>query len=189
MPSVVADLRGVCPHRPLTFGEGLRVAELQANRLLEALEVREPAVPDSVVTDLPRVTVERVGRIPVSGSVRWSQGLWVISVNRNEPATRQRFSLAHELKHVIDAPLGELLYPEWRGLSTDDRAEQVADHFAACLLMPKAWVRREYFTHGVTSLPRLAAQFEVSQAAMRYRLESLGLVQSIVRCGARKAAA
>lgn len=188
MPSVVAELRAVCPHRPLTLGEGLRVAELQANRLLKAADVREPAVPEAVVTDLPRVTVERIARIPVSGSVRWSKGLWVIALNRLEPAVRQRFSLAHELKHVLDAPFGELLYPSWRGLSADERAEQVANHFAACLLMPKAWVRRAYFNDGVTSLPRLAAQFEVSQMAMRYRLESLGLVQSIVRCGAREAA-
>jgi len=188
MPSVIAELRAVCPHRPLTFGEGLRVAELQANRLLEAAEVREPAVPDSVITNLPRVTVERMGRIPVSGSVRWSKGLWVIALNRHEPAVRQRFSLAHEAKHILDAPFGDVLYPGWRGLSAEDRTEQVANHFAACLLMPKAWVRRAYFTHGVTNLPRLAAQFEVSQAAMRYRLESLGVLQSIVRCGLREAA-
>ena len=188
MPSVIADLRAVCPHRPLTFSEGLRVAELQANRLLEAAEIREPAVPDSVVTDLPRVTVERVGRIPVSGSVHWAKGLWVISLNRHEPVARRRFSLFHEAKHVLDAPFGDVLYPSWRGLSGEERAEQVANHFAACLLMPKAWVRRAYFNHGPTSVPRLAAQFEVSQAAMRYRLESLGLVQSIMRCGVREAA-
>ena len=188
MPSVIAELRGLTPHRSLTLVESLRVAELQANRLLEAAGIREPAVPDSVVTDLPRVAVERVGRIPVSGSVHWAKGLWVIALNRHEPAARQRFSLAHELKHVLDAPFGEALYPEWRGLSAHDRAEQVANHFAACLLMPKAWVRRYYFNHGVMSLPRIAARFAVSQPAMRYRLESLGMVRSIVRCGVREAA-
>ncbi len=188
MPSVIAELRGLTPHRSLSLVEGLRVAELQANRLLRAAEVREPAVPDSVVTDLPRVSVERVARIPVSGSVRWSKGLWLIALNRNEPAVRQRFSLAHELKHVLDAPFGETLYPDWRGLSAHQRTEQVANHFAACLLMPKVWVRRLYFDHGVMSLPRIASRFDVSQAAMRYRLESLGMVQGIVRCGVREAA-
>lgn len=188
MPRVVADLRGVCPHRPLTFAEGLRVAELQANRVLEAAEVTQPAVPESVVTSLPRIVVERVAGIPVSGSVRWSKGLWVIALNRLEPPSRQRFSLAHEFKHVLDAPFGDYLYPGWRGLDSGERAEQTANHFAACLLMPKAWVRREYFTRGVTHLPTLAARFEVSQAAMRYRLESLGLIQSALRCGAKEAA-
>ena len=109
-------------------------------------------------------------------------------MNRLEPFVRQRFSLAHEFKHILDAPFGDVLYPGWRGLSGEDRAEHAANHFAACLLMPKAWVRREYFTHGMTSLPKLAAYFEVSQAAMRYRLESLGVVQPAVRCGLREAA-
>lgn len=188
MPSVVAELRSLCPHRPLTFSEGLRVAELQANRLLAAAEVRAPAVPDSVISDLPRITVERIGRIPVSGSVRWSKGLWMISLNRHEPTVRQRFSLAHELKHVLDAPFGEMLYPSWRGLGSDDRAEQVANHFSACLLMPKAWVQRAFFDQGFSSLSRLASIFEVSQAAMRVRVESLGLIQPMVRCGMGEAA-
>lgn len=188
MPSVVADLRAVCPHRPLTFSEGLRVAELQANRLLEATEIREPAVPESIIAQLPRVTVERVAGMPVSGSVRWSKGTWVIALNSFEPLVRRRFSLAHEFCHVLQAPFGDVLYPAWRGLSGDDRAEQVANHFAACLLMPKAWVRREYFTRGVMSVPKLAARFEVSQTAMRIRLESLGLVQPTVRCALRETA-
>ena len=116
------------------------------------------------------------------------KGLWVIALNRNEPTVRQRFSLAHELKHVLDAPFGDVLYPGWWGLNSEDRAEQVANHFAACLLMPKAWVRRAYFNRRLTSLPRIAAYFEVSQAAMRYRLESLGLTQPAARCGTREAA-
>ncbi len=145
-------------------------------------------MPESVIAGLPRVSVERVGRIPVSGSVCWSKGLWVISLNRSEPAVRQRFSLAHELKHVLDAPFGELLYPPWRGLSAEDRAEQVANHFAACLLMPKAWVRGAYFNQGLTDLPRLAGRFAVSQTAMRIRLESLGLAQPQIRCAFAEAA-
>ena len=54
---------------------------------------------------------------------------------------------------------------------------------AACLLMPKAWVRRLYFDHGLTDLRRLAHRFDVSQTAMRVRLESLGMIRQIRRCG------
>ena len=188
MASLVADLRALTPHRALTLGESLRVAELQANRLLSESRVTEPAVPESIIAGLPRVAVERVGRVPVSGSVRWSRGLWMIAINRHEPQVRQRFSLAHELKHVLDAPFGDVLYPEWRGMSSHDRAEQIANHFAACLLMPKAWVRSAFFNQGLTDLRRLAYRFDVSQAAMRIRLESLGLVQPQVRCAFAEAA-
>lgn len=188
MASLVAELRSLTPHRALSLGESMRVAELQANRLLAGSGITQPAVPETIVADLPRVAVERVGRVPVSGSVRWSRGLWMIAINRHEPEVRQRFSLAHELKHVLDAPFGDVLYPEWRGMSEHDRAEHIANHFAACLLMPKAWVRRAFFTQGITDLRRLAYRFDVSQAAMRIRLESLGMAQPQVRCAFAEAA-
>lgn len=188
MRSLVTELRAVCPSRGLTIGEGLRVGELQANRLLAAREITEPAVPDSIVTEFPRVDLVRFSRIPVSGSVHWSRGRWVIVVNRTEPRFRQRFSAAHELKHVLDWPFGEQLYPDWRGLSAAERAEQTADHFAACLLMPKAWVKRTYYDEGVTDLRRLSARFAVSQAAMRVRLTTLGMSEPIARCAGRAAA-
>lgn len=188
MRSVIAGLRAVCPHRPLNLGESIRVAELQAARLLAASEVVAPPVEDSVIAGLPRIEVSRVSRIPVSGSVHWSKGSWVIALDRGEAYVRQRFSLAHEFKHVLDAPFGTTLYPAWRGLSASDRAEQVADHFAACLLMPRAWVKRAYYDEGVTDLGRLAHRFNVSQAAMRVRLSSLGIVDSRTRCGLAEAA-
>lgn len=188
MPSVIAQLRGVCPHRPLNLGEALRVAELQAARLLAAREITAAPVPESAITSLPRIEVARVGRIPVSGSVHWAKGRWLIALDRDEARVRQRFSLAHEFKHVLDSPFGQTLYPPWRGLSGADRAEQVADHFAACLLMPKAWVKRAYFDEGISEVARLAHRFDVSQAAMRVRLSTLGITYSHVRCAFAEAA-
>lgn len=185
---MIAGLRAVCPHRPLNMGESIRVAELQAARLLLSSEVTKPPVGDAVIADLPRIEVSRIGRIPVSGSVHWSKGRWVIALNRGEAYVRQRFSLAHEFKHVLDAPFGTTLYPAWRGLSSENRAEQAADHFAACVLMPKAWVKRAYYDDGITDLGRLAYRFNVSQAAMRVRLGSLGIVNSRSRCGLAEAA-
>lgn len=188
MRSVVAGLRRVCPHRPLNMGESVRVAELQAARLLTTQNVTEPPVEDTVIGALPRIEIVRVNRIPVSGSVHWSKGRWVIALDRGEAYVRQRFSLAHEFKHVLDAPFGATIYPAWRGLSTEDRAEQAADHFAACLLMPKAWVKRAYYNEGITDLARLAHRFHVSQAAMRVRLSSLGILTGRTRCAFAEAA-
>lgn len=189
MPSVIADLRCLTPHRPLTVVEGLRIAELQANRLLSAQGITEPPVPESVIATLPRVQVERAGWMEDSGCVGWSKGRWVIALNRDESPVRQRFSLMHEAKHLLDAPFGDVLYPAWGGMSTKDRSEQVADHFAACLLMPKQWVRSAFFNEGVSEPRRLAARFDVSQPAMRVRLSSLGMLQGTFRCSVARAAA
>jgi hypothetical protein len=188
VPSVIADLRRLTPHRPLTVVEGLRIAELQAHRLLSAQGIAEPPVPESVIASLPRVQVERAGWMQDSGCVGWSKGRWLIVLNRHEPRVRQRFSLAHEAKHLLDAPFGDVLYPAWRGMSAADRTEQVADHFAACLLMPKRWVRSAFFNEGVSDTRQLAARFEVSQPAMRVRLASLGMLEGTIRCAVARAA-
>jgi hypothetical protein len=186
--SVIAKLRCLTPHRPLTVVEGLRIAELQANRLLSARGITEPPVAESVIATLPRVQVERAGWMQDSGCVGWSKGRWLIVLNRDEPPVRQRFSLAHEAKHLLDAPFGDVLYPAWGAMSAADRSEQVADHFAACLLMPKQWVRSAFFNEGISDPRRLAARFDVSLPAMRVRLASLGVLHGSTRCAVARVA-
>ena len=56
---VVASLRDTVPLRPLTYTESLRIAELQAARFLNFVGVHEPAVPERVITELPKIQVTR----------------------------------------------------------------------------------------------------------------------------------
>lgn len=134
---VIATLRDLVPIRPLTREEAMRVAELQAQRFHCLLGLSAGPMSESAIADLPRVQVERMSPIPVSGSTHWASSRWLIVLNGAEPITRQRFSLAHELKHVLDHRFVDVLY---RGVRGADRArwiEQVCDYFAACLLMPR----------------------------------------------------
>lgn len=179
--TLLSTLRAVVPARPLTLSEGLRLAELQATKLLAAQGITRYPVPETVITRIPRIRVTRENRIPISGATHWSRGVWAITVSADEPLTRQLFTMAHELKHAIDAPTADLLYPAIRDLSSAQRAEQVCDYFAACLLMPRSWVKRAVY--GGTSDPAtLASMFGVSQPAMRRRLQALGLVDRAPRC-------
>jgi Zn-dependent peptidase ImmA (M78 family) len=178
----LAELRAICPHRPLNLGESLRVAEVQAARLLQAAGITEPFVPSQVIADFPRIRVRRLSRIPVSGATHWGKGTWVIVLNRSEPEVRQRFSLCHEFKHCLDAPYGDRLYPAWRGLSSHERSELVADHFAAAVLMPRGWVKRAVYDEGTWSPYTLARRFGVSVPAMRRRLDDLGVLKGTTRC-------
>jgi hypothetical protein len=178
---VIATLRDFVPIRTLTREEALRIAELQAHRLHELLGVSGPPFSERLVAQLPRLQVERLSPIPVSGSTHWASSRWLIVLNGAEPAVRQRFSLAHELKHILDHRFVDVLY---RGVRPEDRAawiEQVCDFFAGCLLMPRAWVKRAYAT-GTQGLPALAKHFHVSQAAMQVRLNQIGLVDRPARC-------
>src|SRR5205823_14654107 len=91
-------------------------------------------------------------------------------------------SLAHEFKHVLDNPFVATLYPlPGRGYDRQ-RAEQLCDHFAACLLMPRAWIAA-LWTMGFRHPQALANRFRVSPTAMQIRLQGIGLVQPRARYG------
>lgn len=124
--SVLAELRRTAPQRSLSFDEALRIAELQANRLLELTGVTEAAVPSELVGELPRLQIKRRD-MPTSGLSFWNGQVWVIGLNRREPWTRQRFTLFHEYKHIIDQGSRSWLYRGGDGYTADERAEQAAD--------------------------------------------------------------
>ncbi len=181
MTGTITTLRDAMPVRPLTFAESLRIAELQASKFLAIVGATHPALPESAITNLPRVQVERMSPAPVSGATQWSHGRWLIILNGSETRGRQRFSLAHEFKHVLDNPFIDVLYPAKGDMTSVDRAEQVCDYFAACLLMPRLWLKRAW-TSGEQSTRSLARHFDVSQAAISVRLRQTGLVQAEARC-------
>lgn len=181
MTSIITALRDIMPIRPLTFAEALRTAELQATKLLQLSSLSAPPFPDAIISELPRVQVERIIPAPASGASQWSRGRWVILLNGSETPGRQRFSLIHEFKHVLDNPFIDVLYPATGSMSRADRAEQVCDYFAGCVLMPRMWLKRSWTTG--TQEPRaLARQFDVSKQAVQVRLLQIGLTEPGARC-------
>lgn len=182
--SVIKKLRDVVPNRQLTTSESLRLPELQANRLLELFDITSARVPNEIVTELPRVEVRYEHDLPVSGSTYWASGTWIITLNADEPRVRQRFSLMHEFKHIIDHSTKRYLYgdEDERAL---ERAERTADFFAACLLMPKRRLKGLWFRNG-QNLTRCANRLGVSTRALSVRLYYLGLAPETRRCSRRR---
>lgn len=179
--STLTLLRGLVPNRDLSPREAYLIAELQANRLLRHFNIQTDAVPDETISELPRIRIEREHGLPVSGSAHWNGRYWIISLNADEHPLRQRFSLAHEFKHVIDHTVMDRLYHDRIGISAYEQSERIADYFAACLLMPKRTVKRLWF-QGSQNVNHLADLLQVSPAALRYRLNQLGLTEQPRRC-------
>lgn len=182
-PSVLARLRALTPHRTCSFPEALRIADLQAARLRELIGVdHDNAFPDHAIAELPRIRIERRA-LPTSGVSYWDHeaGEWVIGINSNEPEARQRFSLIHEYKHIIDHTNAALLYRGTRLVNAERQAEQAADYFAGCVLMPKRLMLRAWGNR-IQSLDRLAWMFDVSTTAVSVRLAQLGLNDPTPRC-------
>lgn len=144
-------------------------------------------MPESVIASLPRVLVRRVQPLGVSAFTHWEHGRWQIALNGLESLVRQRYTLAHEAKHLIDHQIARVAY---RRTTETELAwiERVCDYFAACLLMPKPWVKKLYCNEGVQDQVTLARRFAVSQAAMRVRLAQLGLTDPTPRCLYRRSA-
>jgi Zn-dependent peptidase ImmA (M78 family) len=178
--SVLASLRAVIPIRPLEPGEALQVAELQAARLLELTDNTETPLDWTVIAGLPRLRVRREP-LPTSGMSFWDGHNWVIVLNRDEPRTRQRFTLLHEYKHIVDHGATDRLYVGTGRHQAGDQAEQAADYFAGCALMPKRLVKR-LWGRGVQQPTWLARYFGVSERAIEVRLAQLGLSEPRSRC-------
>jgi IrrE N-terminal-like domain len=178
---VVKTLRAMVPLRPLTASEAYGLAERQAGRALQTLGIREPGLSLGWVTELPRVEVRPTPRYKMhglSGVTNYSHGRYLILVTKNDAHARRRWTLAHELKHVIDYTTSKVMY---RSLGYGDelrrelQVERICDHFAASLLMPRAWVKEAYAC-GIQDVPALAGLFNVSEEAMHIRLNYLGLI-------------
>lgn len=97
--------------------------------------------------------------------------------NSGEISYRSRFTMAHELGHVLLSHVNanthrkrDKAFPAY----TYDPDEVAANSFAAELLMPEVMVRELFPV--ASSLRQLAEAFGVSTMAMSYRLRNLGLV-------------
>lgn len=154
--------------------------------LLATLEKHQDVAPIRL-TDLAGafgVPVKAATLAPgISGEIRPDEsGGFVIKVNRHDPKRRQRFSVAHELSHFLlhrdqigDGITDDVLYRS----SLSDWREAEANRLAADILMPDALVREQIeaaHEKGVGDIVLyLADEFAVSEAAMRIKLENLGV--------------
>jgi len=131
----------------------------------------------------------------VSGMVHCrADGSGVIGVNSEHSKTRQRFTIAHELGHLLLHADEKFHIDEKRPLARRDEVssqatdprEIEANQFAAELLMPDAWVRAsvdalvedEPEITVEDAIEELARTYGVSTVAMTHRLTNLKIISS-----------
>lgn len=168
----LTGLRRLLPQRPVTYREALVVAECQASRLASASGQLTGSVEAHDLLKLTPITLEAWDspeKDRHSGSSTYRHGRWIIRLNTRESSARQRFTLAHELKHILDAN-----NPKAYARLSDRKVERVCDHFAACLLMSRLTVFR-LWGDGLRTPEALAKTMRVSLTATVIRLKKLGL--------------
>lgn len=167
---LLAELRALRPSRRLAAHEARSVAERQAALLLQRTASEMPVSLD-LFDRLPRVHLQREHALPqmVAGSSHWTGSEWLICLNADQPERRERFTAFHELHHIVEHP--------FRRFENSRDAELLADHFSACVLMPRLAVKRAWCS-GIQNRAELADLFEVSEEAMWIRLVKLGLLDA-----------
>jgi Zn-dependent peptidase ImmA (M78 family) len=120
----------------------------------------------------------------LSGMIAKRADAVTMLVNQSDPPYRKRFTIAHELGHhflhlladgdFVDSTIDLFRDMESPAEATEPRrAEIQANQFAAALLMPADLVREAFAK--CQDIHELARLFNVSEVALGYRLNRLGL--------------
>ena len=163
-----------------------------AERLLLAAKVQRETVPVRQMAKLAGAAL-KVGSLPedLSGFLlRRSDGA-IIGVNEDHVENRQRFTIAHEIGHLLLHPhrsyLDHQVIPAYFRDSRSSRADTLveiqANQFAADLLMPRRFLERVVGQSGLdveddAAVARVAKRFGVSTQALIYRMINLELAHA-----------
>jgi len=162
--------------------------ETTAQQLLDEHGLSELPVPVEMIAEQSGAAVRyRTFDGDVSGLLLRTEDGIIIGVNSTHPKTRQRFTIAHELGHLllhkeellhVDESASIRFRDEESSLAT--KADEIeANQFASELLMPAHLVWKEIDAlpddlDPEDAIPVLAERFEVSEQAMTLRLNRLG---------------
>jgi Zn-dependent peptidase ImmA (M78 family) len=143
-----------------------------ADRLVSAVELLHSDVPIDLELLARELGVREIARTPMveDGRTTWVEGRPRIELRSDRPHQRSRFTLAHEIGHILIAR-DERVARRTRALQSDD-VETLCDWIAASILMPRPWMskyaRRERFN--LSLLRMIANRADVSLAAAAVRL-------------------
>jgi Zn-dependent peptidase ImmA (M78 family) len=182
-------------------------SESKAEELLADLGIQDIPVP---VEEIAKTLGARLAYKPLdkelSGMVYIKAGVPIIGVNSLHSRNRQRFTVAHEIAHLVlhrklitESVHVDKGFTESFRLNRDSRSsigtQQIeidANQFGAALLMPRKHLEALLFQADLDiedeeGLEELARKFKVSKAALQYRIRNLASRMFIKAPRSRKA--
>lgn len=101
-----------------------------------------------------------------------NNSIYVIVINNHRPGDRQRFTLAHELGHILLAD----------DIANSRHEEKYCDRFAGCFLLPKkslVQILGEYRTHiEPRELALIKQEFGLSMLSILHRAKDVNIISS-----------
>jgi Zn-dependent peptidase ImmA (M78 family) len=168
--------------------------EREARKLLDSNEVTRAPIPVEQLAKALHIDVRySAGAEDVSGALIRNEESTVIAVNSAQHENRQRFTIAHEIGHFLLHKGTQVHFDEdfrinYRNAISSDATEQdeiEANGFAAALLMPEPFLRRDWSRLKpedaaiANAIKSLAVRYKVSMKAMEHRLVNLGFISPV----------
>ena len=169
-------------------------SEEQAAKLLRENDVRRAPVPVEKIAQSLGIDVRFAPTSDdVSGALIRDGRTAVIAVNSAQHDNRQRFTIAHEIGHFVmhkhtHRHIDEDFRIDYRNAESSEatkRSEIEANRFAAALLMPEAFIRRDLLrmvrdeVNADDTIQTLSIRYKVSKRAMELRLLNLGFISPV----------
>ena len=107
------------------------------------------------------------------GALWYLNDSWIIQLNENDTPARRRFALFHEVFHILAHRRTNTPVFKKRGHEVGSFNELLADYFAACILLPKGWVREKW--SAVRDLDQMVKIFDAPKQLMWIRLREMSL--------------
>ncbi len=170
----------------MTIKVGYARIRRRAQELLSSVNATPPVDVEAIAGQLG-ISIRKMSlEADVSGILYREDDKKIIVVNENHPVVRQRFTIAHEIGHLL-LHAGDAVHVDQefrinlrdqRSATAENIEEIEANAFAANLLMPASWLRREMSTESVDliddgEIQSLADRYGVSAQAMILRLSNI----------------
>lgn len=170
---------------------GKKRAAKAARELLSKFNVTSPPVNVESIAKQLDISILKTPQTEadLSGFLVRERNKTIVGINSAHDRKRQRFTIAHELGHyclhrIVGVHVDRVKYRNSRSSAGTDFEEIEANAFAAELLMPSDFIRREMKQYSFIDLigpdatvESLANKFEVSTQAMTIRLANLGYIE------------
>ena len=183
----------VRPPRP-SAGQPHQQGELLAQRLRAQSGLGDADLP----TDLGQLAADVEDKFNIDVAIEplergldglaiWRRHYSLIMVSSSIAAHRQRYTIAHELGHLMAGDEGDIVDENINYSRTP--AETRANAFAAAFLMPAGALRAAAGEHSTPTeelIADLLARYRVSLDALAFRLHNLGIIDAAGRDSVRR---
>jgi Zn-dependent peptidase ImmA (M78 family) len=148
-----------------------------AQSYTEKIGTKEIPVPVDIINRVCSYQSVEVRLVPLKsahGAVWRLNDGWVIHLNNKDSSARRRFTLYHEVFHILAHCCATPIFKKAPSQKGGSFNELLADHFSAVMIMPEEIMREKWAE--TKDISKLAAIFDVPEPAMYCGLKYLKLI-------------